>query len=199
MSRAFEAAMKRSATVEQGEEPTPEPAKPKMVRAKRPKSLTIKVQEMEKYDWNPSMRFLLLILVLGTRREKEDYSDTWVPENSPWTAEEMVGWCDMAQWRLAQRVGLTEGRINQMLAQLEEDGFIEKEEWTDPDLGTYHCRYRVLEVTVDFHQRKEHHAKAKRGPRVKEGSRKANRGSFSTANQPGRTAQRRAIIEEDDE
>jgi hypothetical protein len=29
--------------------------------------------------------------------------------------------------------------------------------------------------------------------------RTANRGSFSTANQPGQTAQRRAIMEEDDE
>ena len=165
---------------------------------KKPKSLSIRVQEMQKYDWNPSMRFLLLILVLGTRKAKDDYSDTWVAENSPWTAEEMVGWCDMAQWRLAQRVGLTECRINDMLAQLERDGFIRKEEWTDPDTGTIHCRYQVVEVTVDANQRKEHSRNAKRGPRYGK-ERKANKGSFSKSNQPKMTALQRAIREEDDE
>jgi hypothetical protein len=198
MSREFGAAMKRAVAVEHGEEPTPEPAKPKAVRAKRPKSLTIKVQEMEKYDWNPSMRYLLLILVLGTRREKEDYSDTWVPENSPWTAEEMVGWCDQSQWRLAQRVGLTTDHINKMLAQLELDGFIIKEEWTDPDTMTKHCRYQVVEVTVDANQRPSHTAKTKRGPRFSK-PRKANKGSFSKTNQPKISDTRRAIMEADDE
>lgn len=205
MSRASDASLKRMSAAERGEwdeveavEAAEAEAKPKAVRGRRPKSLTIKVQEMEKYDWNPSMRYLLLILVLGTRKAKEDYSDTWVPENSPWTAEEMVGWCDMAQWRLAQRVGLTEGRVNDMLAQLELDGFIRKEEWTDPDTGTIHCRYQVVEVTVDAYQRKEHSRSAKRGPRYGK-ERKANKGSFSKSNQPKMTALQRAIREEDDE
>jgi hypothetical protein len=165
----------------------------------KPKSLSIRVQEMEKYDWNPSMRFLLLILVLGTRREKEDYSDTWMPEGCPWTAEEMVGWCDMAQWRLAQRVGLTKDHINKMLAQLEEDGFILKEIWQDELTKAYHCRYQVVEAVVDANQRPENTEKAPRGKRYKEGSRKATPGSFTTVNQPRRSAQRKAIMEEDDE
>lgn len=196
MSREFAAAMKRAVQVERGEEPTPEPAKPKAVRGKRPKSLTIKVQEIEKYDWNPSMRLLLLILVLGTRKAKDDYADTWAP--SGWSAEEMVGWCDMAQWRLAQRAGLTEDHINKMLKQLEEDGFIHIEGWTDPDTGKLHCRYQVVEVTVDAKQRPSHTPKTKRGDRYSE-PRTANKGSFSAKNQPKMSASRKAIMEEDDE
>ena len=198
MSREFAAAMKRSRQddVEEIDTPTNEP-KIKRIPRQKPKSLTIKVQEMEKYDWNPSMRFLLLILVLGTRRSKDDYEGTWAP--SGWTAEEMVGWCDMSQWRLAHRVGLTEERTSKMLKQLEEDGFIEIEGWRDEETGKLHCRYRVIEEKVDVSQRKEHNRSAKRGPRYKEGTRKANKGSFSAKNQPTISARRKAIMEEDHE
>ena len=206
MSRASDASLKRMAAAERGEwdvvealEAAEAKAKPKIVKGKRPKGLSIKVQEIEKYEWNPSMRFLLLILVLGTRREKDDYEDTWAP--SGWTAEEMVGWCDMAQWRLAQRVGLTEGRINQMLKQLEDDGFIHIEGWTDPDTGKLHCRYQVIEEMVDASQRPSHTPKTKRGDRYSnpDKPRKANKGSFSSKNQPKMSALRKAILEEDGE
>jgi hypothetical protein len=163
----------------------------------KPKSLSIKVQEMEKYDWNPAMRYLLLILVLGTRRAKEDYEDTWAP--SGWTAEEMVGWCDMAQWRLAQRVGLTEDHINGMLKQLETDGCIRIEGWTDPDTGKLHCRYQAVPESIEAYGRPSHTPKTPRGKRYKEGSRKANKGSFSAKNQPKMSALRKAILEEDGE
>jgi hypothetical protein len=128
-------------------------AKPKKSHpTKKPKGLLIQIQEMEAYDWNPAMRYLLFIIAFGTRKAKDDYEDTWAPTG--WTPEEMVGWCDMAQWRLAQRVGLTEGRINQMLKQLEKEGFIEIEGWTDPDTGKLHCRYRVIPEKVEAEQRK---------------------------------------------
>ena len=197
MSREFDAAMKRSRQndVEEIDTPTPEP-KTKRTPRQKPKSLSIKVQEMEKYDWNPSMRFLLLILVLGTRRSKDDYEDTWAP--SGWTAEEMVGWCDQAQWRLAQRVGLTEDHINGMLKQLEDDGFIRIQGWTDPDTGKLHCRYKVVEEMVDTNQRPSHTRSTPRGERYSQ-PRKANKGSFSKINQPGRSDRRKAIMEEDDE
>jgi DNA-binding MarR family transcriptional regulator len=174
-------------------------AKPKSHPTKKPKSLSIKVQEIERYDGNPSMRFLLLILVLATRREKDNYSDTWAPNG--WTAEEMVGWCDMAQWQLAERVGLTEGRIEKMLKQLEDHGFIRIEKWRDDDTGKLHCRYQVIEEMVDASQRKRSGdgRRAQRGSRYKEGSRKANKGSFSKTNQPTISAVRKAIMEEDDE
>jgi hypothetical protein len=191
------AAMKLAELEEQ-----PEP-KPKKHKTKKEKSLTIKIQEMEKYDWNPSMRLLLFVIHLGTRRAKDNYDDTWAPTG--WTAEEMVGWCDMAQWRLAQRVGLTEDRINEMLQQLEDDGFIDKEGWTDPDTNMLHCRYRIIVETVDANQRPSHTPKTKRGDRYAKGSRpsKANgnlhKGMFSKSNQPGVSAKRKAIMEEDDE
>ena len=62
MSRAFEAAMKRSAAVERGEEPTPEPAKPKVVKAGIPlseKTLARKITDSSLYDGHPAARFLL--------------------------------------------------------------------------------------------------------------------------------------------
>ena len=163
---------------------------------KKPKGLLIQIQEMEAYDWNPAMRYLLFIIAFGTRKAKDDYEDTWAPTG--WTAKEMVGWCDMAQWRLAQRVGLTEGRINQMLKQLEKKGFIEIEGWTDPDTGKLHCRYRVIPEKVEAEQRKEHSRRAQRGPRTSK-PRKGNKGSFSKSNQPKLSASQRAIREEDGE
>jgi len=103
----------------------------------------------------------------------------------------------MAQWRLAQRVGLTEDHINKMLAQLEEDGFIIIEGWTDEN-HKEHRRYQVQEAVVDAHQRKDHSANAKRGPRYST-PRTVNKGSFSSKNQPKMSALKKAIMEEDDE
>lgn len=169
----------------------------KLKKKHKKNSLSIRVQEIEKYDWNPSMRFLLLILVLGTRREKEDYSDTFLQEDCPWSPEEMVGWCDMTQWRLAGRVGLKEDRICEMLAQLEEDGFILIEGWTDEN-HKEHRRYKVVEAVVDENQRPEQSPTMKRGKRYSK-PRTANKGSFSKINQPKISALKSAIMEEDDE
>lgn len=185
---------------------TPETKRERIARLKkqagisnqRPKSLSIKVQEMERYDWNPAMRYLLLILVLGTRRSKENYSDTWVQDGCPWTAEEMVGWCDFSQWRLAGRVGLTTDHVNRMLSQLEEDGLIEKEMWEDEVAHSKHCRYRVIETTVEANQRPEWSPTMKRGSRYKV-KRGANKGSFTKANQPTISDTLKAIREEDGE
>ena len=173
-------------------------AKPKH-KTKKPKSLRIKIQEMEKYEWNPSMRLLLLVIELGTRRAKDNYEDTWAPTG--WTAEEMVGWCDMAQWRLAQRIGLSEDHTGRMLRQLDEDGFIETEGWRDPNDGKIHNRYRIIEATVDANQRPSHTPETPRGKRYNnpDKPRKANKGSFNKNNQPGISALRKAILEEDGE
>src|SRR5579872_1528470 len=136
----------------------------------KPKSLSIKIKEISAYEWNPGMRLLLENLVDGMRREKEDYDDTWVPESCPWTAEEMVGWCDMAQWRLAGRIGLTTDHTGKMLRQLEEDGWIRIETWNDPLTHTDHNRYQVIVEKVDANQRPEWSATMERGKRYKEGS-----------------------------
>lgn len=111
----------------------------------------------------------------------------------------MVGWCDMSQWRLAQRVGVTEDHMGRMLRTLESKGFIEKEGWTDPDTRKLHCRYRVVPEMIATNQRKEHSRRAARNLRYAPGSRKATPGSFSKTNQPKISALQRAIREEDDE
>jgi hypothetical protein len=92
MSRQSDTSLKRMAAAERGEEieeiDTPEPKKKHPT--KKAKSLTIKLQEISAYEYNPSMRYLLMIIHLGTRREKDNYDNTWAPTG--WTAEEMVGW-----------------------------------------------------------------------------------------------------------
>ena len=182
----------------------PEP-KPKKHKAKKEKSLTIKIQETSLYPWNPTMRYLLMVLHLGTRKPKEDYSDTWAPTG--WTAEEMVGWCDMAQWQLAERVGVTEDHMGRLLRTLEDDEVIEIEQWRDPDTGKWHARYRIMPEMIEANQRKRS-APGRRAevlPRYKEGTRpsKANgnlhKGMFSKSNQPSMSAKKKALMEEDGE
>jgi hypothetical protein len=209
MSRATDTSLKRMAAADRGDwdeveslEAAEAAAKPKH-KTKKPLSLAIRVEEMEAYDGNPAMRFLISIIVRAMRKAKENYDNTWAPTG--WTAEEMVGWCDMAQWRLAQRVGLTEDHVGRMLRQAEAEGFIDIERWVDPDTNMIHARYRVIEEMIDAHQRKEHSRHAKRGGRYAEGSRpskangKLHKGMFSKTNQPGMSERRKKIMEQDDE
>jgi hypothetical protein len=161
------------------------------------KSLRIAILESDLWDWNPTKRLLLLVLQLGTRTEKEDYSKTFVQEDCPKTAEELVGWCDMAQWRLALRVGCTEKYIQELLIEFEKEGVINIDRWDDNN-GVHHDMYRIVEDVVRDRQRPEQKKGVERPPRYKV-KRGANKGSFSTANQPGRTANQRAIVKEDDE
>lgn len=144
------------------------------------KSLSIRVQESDLYDWNPAAAGLLLVITLGTRRRDE----AWVQEDCPWTAEEMVGWCDMAQWRLALRSKMSESQVQRYIEQFEEDGVIEVEGWTDSNQAE-HNRYRIIEAVVDEHQRPEQKRHVKRPSRYKK-KRGANKGSFSATNQPGK-------------
>jgi hypothetical protein len=201
MSRATDASLKRMAAAERGEEieeiDTPEPKKKHPT--KKAKSLTIKLQEISAYEYNPSMRYLLMIIHLGTRREKDNYDNTWAPTG--WTAEEMVGWCDFAQWKIAGRLGLTTDHTGRMLRQAEEDGWVDIEQWRDPDTRKWHARYRLIPEMVEANQRPEWSPKMKRGDRYAEGSRKGktNAGSFSKSNQPKISDKQRAIREEDGE
>lgn len=205
MSRATDASLKRMAAADRGEwdeverlEAEEAKAKPKKSHPKKKtKGLLIQIQEMEAFDGNPTMRYLIFTIEFCKRKPKEDYDNTWAPTG--WTAEEMVGWCDMAQWRLAQRVGVTEDHMGRMLRTLEEKGFIEIEGWRDPDDGKLHSRYRVIPEMIAANQRKEHSRRAARNLRYAPGSRKANAGSFSHSNQPKITALQQAVREEDSE
>jgi hypothetical protein len=161
----------------------------KKALAKKEKSLPILIQESQLYDWDSTARMTLLVLALGTRSNPE----AWIQEDCPWTSEEMVGWCDMAQWRIALRVGKSENRIQKVLGMLEKDGVIVIERWTDSNMAD-HDRYQIVEHVVRENQRPEQRRGVERPDRYKV-KRGANRGSFSHANQPGKNRQ----VREDDE
>ena len=150
------------------------------------KSLSRLVEESQLYDWNPGRRFLLVVLAEGTRRHatNEDGTPKWVPEDSPYTAEEMVGWCDFAQWHLAIRVGQSTSIIQRDLKQFKEDGVIEKRGWVDNN-GTKHTMYKLNLPVLIKNQRPSQTKNVERPKRYKESN--PNRGKpFSKTNQPNR-------------
>jgi len=159
------------------------------------KSLTILIQESDLYDWDPSARLLLLALHLGTRRNSTnaDGEDKWVQEDCPWSAKDMVGWCDMAQWRLALRVGISEDRIQKILARFEKDKVIRIETWDDSNYA-HHNRYQIIEATIRANQRPQQKRDVPRKSRYKT-KRGANKGSFSSSNQPKRSGNYDADVE----
>jgi hypothetical protein len=159
--------------------------------AKKSKSLSIRIQESDLYDWDSTARMTLLVIALGQRVNE----DAWVQEDCPWSGEEMLGWCDMAQWRIALRVGKSENRIQKVITQLEKDGVLIIERWTDSNMAD-HDRYQIVEAVVDEHQRPEQKRGVERPSRYKV-KRGTNKGSFSTANQPGKNREVREMDEDE--
>lgn len=194
MSRAAEASLKRMAAVERGEEPEPI----KQARRLEPgeKSLPRKILESSLYDGQPVARFLLNQLAVLAMDENSEY-----PKDSPYT-DEKEGWCWMSQWQMSLRLGTdSHGRtMRNWVERFRKDGVVLYRDWYD-DHGTHHAEYKVVEEVVDAFQRpKGKEAQLESRPsRYKEGSRKANGTSFSAKNQPGMSAQKKAIMEEDDE
>jgi hypothetical protein len=154
-------------------------------------SMPIQIVQSEIADWNPTGRMFLLVLALGTRTNPEAY----LPEDCPYTKAECLGWCDMSQWRLALRVGCSESQINRMVARFEKEGVIRVRHWTD-DNNTQHCMYQLIDEMVKFKQRPSQKPDTKRPSRysVKRG---ANKGSFSTRNQPQKVAPEVAEMDEE--
>jgi hypothetical protein len=152
---------------------------------KNQKSVSVKVQEMEYADWNPTARMTLLVIALGQRVNE----DAYVPEECPLQMPAILGWCDFAEWRIAQRVGATEDGIQKIVQRFDDDGVLEIKGWTDSN-NARHNLYRVVESKLNELQRKEHKRGVERPPRYKKSRKgmKRNAGMFSTANQPGRTA-----------
>jgi hypothetical protein len=155
------------------------------------KSLAIRLQESDLYEYNPAANLLLLVICLGQRREKENYDDTWVQEDCPKTAEELVGWCDMAQWRLALRSKMSESQVLRYVKRFEKDGVIEIDGWTSPTTGFEHRMYRIVGEVVDEHQRPEQSATVERPGRYK--TKAPNRGRFTAKNQPKKNKKSRAV------
>jgi hypothetical protein len=137
---------------------------------KKQDSLIIKIQDSDLYDWSPSARLLLLVIAFARRTNEK----AWVPPDMPEEFKtDMLGWCDMAQWRLAQRSGMSESNAHRWLNNNE------------------HGQYQVIESAIDEHQRPQHSATAERPPRYKKKS--PSRGKFTSENQP-RKAQTAAAM-----
>jgi hypothetical protein len=170
------------------EEPKQETSKQKAKRLAKERglvkhSLQIRIMESELFDYDPTARMTMLVISLGQRKEKEDYSDTWIQEDCPWTAEEMVGWCDFSQWRLSQRVGTTEHNLQRVIEKLEAKGVIIIETWLDSNQAR-HNRYKIVEDKIDANQRPEHTKDVKRPARYRKKA--SSRGRFTSENQPNR-------------
>jgi hypothetical protein len=197
MSTAFEAAMKRAVAAERGEIEEIDTPEPKHIRVKtEDKTLGRLIMESSLYDNNPTARLILNQLAALRMDEKSRY-----PKDSPYK-DDKEGWCWMAQWELSLRCGLdSDGRtLRYWIARFRKDGAVLYREWWD-DNGTHHAEYKVVAEAFAAFQRPDNKeaALAARKARYREGSRKANKGSFSKKNQPTISAQRRAIMEEDDE
>src|SRR5271156_2857357 len=145
------------------------------------KSLPIRIMESSLYDWSPGTRLILLIIALGQRTNDE----AWVPEDSPWTAEQMLGWCDQAQWRIALRAGKSESQVHRDIIQFEKDGVLEVERWRDSN-NVNHDRYRIVEAVVDENQRPEQKPTVERPNRYKKP--RPKKGWFSSKNKPLRVS-----------
>jgi hypothetical protein len=160
-------------------------------KAKAEGSLIIQIQNSELYDWNPTKRMTLLVLAFGHRTNE----NAFVPDDMPdYLKNDMIGWCDMAQWRLAQRVGITEDHMNTVLGELEADKAIFVRSWTDSN-NAEHNQYMVNESVIRLTQRPEHKRDSKRPPRYKK-KRGANKGSFSSTNQPNKRGFDQNLLEE---
>jgi DNA-binding PadR family transcriptional regulator len=155
------------------------------------RSLQIRLQESDLYEYNPAANMLLMVICLGQRRVKENYDDTFVQEDCPKTAEELVGWCDQAQWRLALRSKMSESQVLRYLKRFEDDGVIEIDGWTSPSTGREHRMYRIIEEVVDEHQRPEQSATVERPSRYK--TKSPNRGRFTSKNQPEKKKKSKAV------
>jgi hypothetical protein len=179
-----------------------ETATPKPRRTKvEDKPLQRLIAESSLYDWNPTARLILNQLAALRMDENSRYpkdAPTHYPDGRPW---EKIDWCWMAQWELSLRCGLdSKGRtFRWWIERFREDGTVLVRKWED-DNGTKHTEYKVVGEAFMAFQRPENRdaALASRPPYYKR-ERGANKGSFSTANQPGREPKRRAIMEQDEE
>lgn len=121
----------------------------KKAMAKKDMSISIKIQQSDLYDWSPGQRYLLDTV---SRLQVNDL-EAYYPEDSPYLGDQ-VGWCWMAQWRLALRVGLSESQVQKDIQRFEDDGVIEVREWEDSN-NARHAEYRVIESVIDARQRPE--------------------------------------------
>jgi hypothetical protein len=162
-------------------------ARLKKAHAKKENSLPIQIMESDLYDYNPGARMLLLVLALGTRTNE----DAYVPEDMPERYKnDMLGWCEMAQWRLALRVGKSESQIHKDIQTFRKDGVVQGRGWTD-DNGVDHMMYRVVNDVVADRKRPEQKKDVVRPNRYK--NPRPKKGWFSSENQPAKNKKTMAM------
>lgn len=144
--------------------------------AKKENSLVIQIMESDLYDRNPGARFLLVAIAYSQRTNENAY----VPPDCPYK-DDMLGWCDLSQWKLALRVGKSDSQVFRDIKRFRADGVVQARGWTD-DNGTDHLMYRIVPEVVREHQRPAQKKTVERPSRYK--SKAPNRGRFSSENQP---------------
>lgn len=161
--------------------------------AKKENSLVIQIMESDLYDYNPGARFLLVVIALGTRSNP----DAYLPDDMPdyMKEDKCIGWCDMAQWRLALRVGKSESQIQRDIKRFRKDGVIQARGWTDENEAE-HLMYRIVPEVIAAHKRPSQKKDVVRPPRYKK--KNPNRGHFSKKNQPAQFKVAAAGVNEDD-
>jgi hypothetical protein len=127
------------------------------------KSLARKIAESSLYDWSSTARFLLTqIAVLAMTDEEDNY-----PEDAPEEfKQDKIGWCWMAQYKLALRIGKSESQAQRLIARFKKDGVTKIRQWRD-DNNTLHDEYQIVESVVDAFQRPSQRRDVERPPRSK--------------------------------
>ena len=172
MSKEAEAAVREPETQQE------KLARLKKSVAKKKNSLVIQIMESDWYDFNPGARFLLVAIAYSQRTNE----DAYVPPDCPYK-DDMLGWCDMSQWKLALRVGKSESQTFKDIKRFRKDGVLQARGWTD-DNGIDHLMYRIVPEVIAEHQRPEQKRTVSRPPRYK--SKNPKRGWFTAKNQPAK-------------
>lgn len=146
--------------------------------AKKENSLVIQIMESDWYDKNPGARFLLVAIAYSQRTNE----DAYVPPDCPYK-DDMLGWCDMSQFKLALRVGKSESQVHKDIKMFRKDGVVQGRAWTDEN-GTHHLMYRIVPEMIAERQRPSQKRGVVRPPRYK--SKNPKRGWFSNENQPAK-------------
>ncbi len=143
------------------------------------RSLSRLIAESQLYDFRPTARALLIAIALMTISDAEDP----YPEDAPETyIADKIGWCWLSQWKLGLRVGISESQVQRLITMFIEDGVITPRYWHD-EFGVLHAEYKINKKVLIAHQRPSQTKDVKRPNRYKK-ERHANKGSFSSENQP---------------
>jgi hypothetical protein len=129
---------------------------------KNQKSVSVKVQEMEYADWNPTARMTLLVIALGQRINE----DAYVPEECPLQMpDDILGWCDLAEWRIALRVGKCDARYRRSSPSLKRTASLRSSAGKTTTIRTTTCTVSLSLSWMNYSVRNRRNAE--RPPRYK--------------------------------